>query len=110
MARRVKFALQAAAVLVVALLVALLAWQVVRTDKGRALDADVSAGRNPAAPVFELDRLDGSGAVSLADLRGKAVVVNFWASWCRPCKDESPYLEEMWRERRADGLVLVGVN
>src|SRR5919206_4131809 len=100
MARRMKIALQAAAVAVVALLIALLAWQVVRTDQGKALDAKVTKGQKPAAPVFELDRLDGDGTVSLADYRGKAVVLNFWASWCAPCKDEAPQLESAWRHWR----------
>src|SRR5918997_1125957 len=49
-------------------------------------------------------------AVSLASLRGRAVVLNFWASWCDPCRDESPYLEQTWRANRGRGLVLVGVN
>jgi cytochrome c biogenesis protein CcmG/thiol:disulfide interchange protein DsbE len=110
MARRVKIALQAAAVLVVALLVGLLAWQVVRTDQGKALGSKVSAGQKPEAPVFELDNLDGSGEVSLADLRGKAVVLNFWASWCAPCKDEAPTLEAAWQKWRDRDVVVVGID
>ncbi len=110
MARRVKIALQAAAVLVVALLVGLLAWQVVRTDQGRALGSKVESGQKPPAPVFTLDKLDGSGQMSLADLRGKVVVLNFWASWCAPCKDEAGTLEEAWQRWRDRDVVVVGVD
>src|SRR5919198_883524 len=110
MARRVKIALQAAAVAVVALLIGLLAWQVVRTDQGRALGSKVESGQKPQAPVFELDKLDGSGQVSLADLRGKAVVLNFWASWCAPCKDEAPELESAWQRWRNKDVVVVGID
>jgi cytochrome c biogenesis protein CcmG, thiol:disulfide interchange protein DsbE len=110
MARRMKIALQAAAVAVVALLIGLLAWQVVRTDQGKALDSKVSAGQKPRAPVFELEKLDGSGKVALADYRGKAVVLNFWASWCAPCKDEAPELESAWQRWRDQDVVVVGVD
>jgi cytochrome c biogenesis protein CcmG/thiol:disulfide interchange protein DsbE len=110
MARRVKIGLQAAAVLVVGLLVALLAWQVVRTDKGRALASKVASGQKPQAPVFNLDRLDGDGKVSLASLRGKVVVLNFWASWCLPCKDEAPELEAAWKRWREEGVLVVGID
>jgi cytochrome c biogenesis protein CcmG/thiol:disulfide interchange protein DsbE len=110
MARRVKIALQAAAVAVVALLIALLTWQVVRTDQGKQLSGKVDEGQKPAAPVFRLDQLHGSKTVSLADYRGKAVVLNFWASWCAPCKDEAPALESAWQRWRSKDVVVVGVD
>jgi cytochrome c biogenesis protein CcmG, thiol:disulfide interchange protein DsbE len=110
MAPWVRIALQAAAVLVVALLVALLGWQVFRTDEGLGLRAKVEAGETPQAPVFQLEQLDRDEEVSLASLRGKAVVLNFWASWCLPCKDEAPELEAAWGRWRDQDVVVVGIN
>jgi cytochrome c biogenesis protein CcmG, thiol:disulfide interchange protein DsbE len=59
------------------------------------------------APELELPRLSGEGTGSLADYRGQVVVLNFWASWCDPCRAESPLLQR-WHERikKRDGLVL----
>jgi cytochrome c biogenesis protein CcmG/thiol:disulfide interchange protein DsbE len=110
MARRGKLILQAAAVTVVALLVALLGWRVVQQEEGRGLDDAVAAGKRPAAPDFTLESLDGDAMISLSDYRGKAVVLNFWASWCQPCKQEAPLLESAWERYRGEGLVVLGVD
>jgi cytochrome c biogenesis protein CcmG, thiol:disulfide interchange protein DsbE len=110
MAGRVKIVLPAAAVLVVALLIALLGWQVVRSDEGRKLGSKVNAGERPVAPDFSLDLLGGGGKLRLSSLRGKVVVVNFWASWCVPCKDEASLLEDGWRRWRDEGVQFLGVD
>lgn len=61
------------------------------------------------APDFALELFDG-GSLRLSDLRGKVVLINFWASWCTACRQESPVLEWTWRIYRNRGLVVVGVN
>jgi cytochrome c biogenesis protein CcmG/thiol:disulfide interchange protein DsbE len=61
------------------------------------------------APDFTLS-LFGGGELSLRELRGQVVVVNFWASWCWPCRQEAPALERVWREYQDKGVVFVGVN
>jgi cytochrome c biogenesis protein CcmG/thiol:disulfide interchange protein DsbE len=65
---------------------------------------------NREAPAFTLQLFDG-GTVRLADLRGKVVVLNFWASWCYPsCWNEAPRLERVWERYRNQGVMVVGVN
>lgn len=60
------------------------------------------------APPFSIPMFSG-GTFSLAEQRGKVVVVNFWASWCIPCRDEAPMLERVWRKYKDRGVVFVGV-
>lgn len=60
------------------------------------------------APDFHLQTLDG-GDVRLSDLRGRPVIVNFWASWCIPCREEAPLLREIAEQQAEGGLVIVGI-
>lgn len=108
MPRRLKVAAQALAVGAVAGLLALLVWKIVHEDKGVA--AQISKGGHPIAPDFTLSRLDRPGKLTLSSLRGKVVVLNFWASWCVPCKEEAPRLEAASRRWLDRGVVLVGVD
>jgi peroxiredoxin len=60
-------------------------------------------------PDFDLPLLDG-GTLSSDELRGSPVVLNFFASWCAPCREEAPLLERTWREYRDEGVHVVGVD
>jgi cytochrome c biogenesis protein CcmG/thiol:disulfide interchange protein DsbE len=100
---------QALAVGLVAALLGLLVWKVAWGGNG-GVSAQLARGESPSAPEFDLPRLDRPGRLTFSSLRGKAVVVNFWASWCVPCKDEAPVLERTWRQHRDDGLVVLGVD
>ncbi len=62
-----------------------------------------------AAPDFTLTTFDGQ-TYNLAQLKGKPVVINFWASWCVPCRDEAPALERAWEKYKDQGLVILGVD
>ncbi|HZU06784.1 MAG TPA: TlpA disulfide reductase family protein [Chloroflexota bacterium] len=61
------------------------------------------------APDFALQNVDGT-TVRLSELRGKPVVVNFWATWCAPCREEMPAMQEVYEQYRDRGLVILAVN
>ena len=63
----------------------------------------------PQAPDFRLENRAG-GETSLAELRGQVVMINFWASWCGPCRQEFPALDEMYRKYKPMGFTMVGIN
>lgn len=108
-ARRGKLVAQGVAIGLVALLFVLLVWALA-TEEGGDLARRANAGERPEAPNFTLERLDTGGELTLASLRGKAVVLNMWASYCAPCKEEAPFLEQVWNDNRARGLVVVGLD
>lgn len=99
---RLKLGLQVLALACVAGLLALLVWRLTHQQHAPKVGAP--------APGFTLRKLVGTGDVSLASLRGKPVVLNFWASWCDPCKSEATVLERDWTRYRSSGVVFVGVD
>jgi cytochrome c biogenesis protein CcmG/thiol:disulfide interchange protein DsbE len=105
----VKIAAQAAAVALVAGLLALLVWKVAHNESTH-LGSQLAAGKHPVAPNFRLPRIGAAGKVELAALKGKAVVINFWASWCHPCKQEVPRLEAASRQWAGKGVVFIGID
>lgn len=109
MAHRAKLVGQGVAIGLVVLLFALLAWSLASKEGGDLASA-AARGDRPLAPDFTLERLDEDGELTLSSLRGKAVVLNVWASWCIPCKEEAPYLEQLWRENREREVVVVGLD
>jgi cytochrome c biogenesis protein CcmG, thiol:disulfide interchange protein DsbE len=95
---------------VVVALVALLAYGLASNEPDRAVEDALAQGEREPAPEFELPRLSGSGVESLDDYRGQVVVLNFWASWCEPCREESPLLQR-WHERIEErGGTVLGVD
>jgi cytochrome c biogenesis protein CcmG, thiol:disulfide interchange protein DsbE len=99
---RLKLTGQVLALSCVAGLLALLVWQLTHQHHAPRVGS--------VAPAFTLPRLGGSGDVSLAALRGRGVVLNFWASWCVTCKSESRVLEREWTRYRSRGVVFLGVD
>jgi cytochrome c biogenesis protein CcmG, thiol:disulfide interchange protein DsbE len=89
------------------LLVIVLLLLVKRALPQAAAAFNLGSGSEPA-PAFNLLSLDGD-SVSLESLRGQVVLVNFWASWCPPCRIEMPGFERAYRARRDEGFVIVGI-
>lgn len=101
----------------VALVVVLLVVGLVSRGASTRIDDALTAGDRPPAPNLQLPVLvTGPGLppvgkdASLSSLRGTVVVLNLWASWCVPCREEAPILEDLWRRYRARGVVVLGVN
>jgi cytochrome c biogenesis protein CcmG, thiol:disulfide interchange protein DsbE len=106
--RGVRLGLQAAAVALLAALIGLFARSVLQGSTTVA--AELNDGQRPAAPNFSLPRLDGRGDVALKSFRGKVVLLNFWASWCPPCKVEAPQFNLIQRQYARRGVAVVGVD
>lgn len=90
-------------------LVGLLIWLVVMARTGLAFFSSVSPTQEHPEIDFTVKNLSGA-SVSLSSLRGKVILVNFWATWCSPCKDEMPLLQQYYDAHKAEDFVLLGVN
>jgi len=76
---------------------------------GCTAGSEPTATVGKAAPDFELQNLDGQ-SISLSDLKGKPVLVNFWATWCTPCVSEMPYIQEIHEDWSDRGLMVLAIN
>ena len=122
--RTVRQAGRALGVLLAAAFVGLLTYGVITKSPDTTIDDALSTSQPVAAPAIDLPvlqppsrpaarRLAGALAdrrVTLRELRGSPVVLNFWASWCVPCREEAPVLERAWRRQGPDGALIVGLN
>ena len=79
------------------------------SNTGKLKDSLTHLEKRNAAPAFSLDSTNG-GKVSLSDFDGKVLVVNFWATWCPPCRQEMPSLQRLWRTLQPDGVELVAID
>jgi cytochrome c biogenesis protein CcmG/thiol:disulfide interchange protein DsbE len=108
--KRIVSPLPLAVGLAVIALVALLVYGVTTSGPSRTLDSKIARGQKPPAPPLQLTSLHDGAARSLADYKGKVVLLNVWASWCVPCKRESPLLQR-WHERMQPlGGTVLGVD
>ena len=73
------------------------------------LATTANAAGDPPAPAFSLPARGGS-TIDLAQFKGQVVMINFWASWCGPCRQEMPLLESMYKKYKPLGFTLLGVN
>lgn len=69
-----------------------------------------AASEMPEAKKFTLSTLDGEKEVSLEDFAGKAVVINFWATWCGPCREEMPLLQKEWEKYQKKDIEFIGID
>ncbi len=125
--RVLRYGLRTVAVLIPLLFLGLLAFGVVAQSPSTTIDDSLARGQSVLAPAFKLDVLQKgnlgprlgpelaaplrAGRLSLSELRGVPVLLNFWASWCVPCAQEAPTLERTWRtQARPRGVLFLGLD
>jgi len=82
-------------------LLTLFGWKLVQVNSSQ-----VESG---IAPDFTITSFDGE-TITLSELRGQVVIINFWASWCPPCREEAAYLEATWRKYQNRGVIFIGID
>jgi peroxiredoxin len=104
---------QRAIIWVMLIFVAGVAWTYISRTPVEPATQQAELPPNPkegfTAPDFTLELLEG-GEITLSDLRGNPVIINFWATWCGPCREEMPAIEKVYRDYKDLGLVVIGLN
>jgi len=76
---------------------------------GCSLSSDAGPGIGNPAPDFQLHDIEGQ-TITLSNLRGSPVILNFWASWCGPCKHEMPFIQQIYEDWQSEGVILLSIN